>query len=1053
MNIAKNNNYYILTATDGIRLITRDEASHRLQGVLQGTPAVGQAVIRFLTDAEIDAYASLRTKEKNVAKAAKKANAAAAKKAEEKAAARKAWMADKAARKAANRAAELERGELRLIARELKKLEADEPVRTDDDQASVLVEAGIPLNVALDVTLVFPPYEMKAIANSEDAAKLRVVRNVGLKRAEAIVKALKGRIVAENINVKVPAPEMHKVQNLNLVTDETGARLTKKKVRRDKLVLKDGEPVDDVALKRFGPALQYAAKLNGTTENLVFTTISQVNEAWRNPVRAILARERWADIAKAGITVKGTKYVPVLMGTNANMKCQVHWLPERMAAAVRNYAICGGKVRSNTNIAKLEAYIGLMLPYTKDLLAGALKPSMEVLIPEFIKEHKGKNMLIDPDGSMKLQNEFSQSEFDGEAYVELTEEILAKFTRSERRRIMRAVAKFNGGTLRAPLQKGCVVGNFPIHEVLRQMGVFAVEGKPINQIALFGDKTVFKAALGDDGLFEKFEEYCANFEEMGHRFGMLLENHGVRGTYLPAQQLQAAHGADKKYIEEGGKAEVEYLKAAQDPKEAARRYMPKAIAEIAQEDERITGVWFAAELAKTGYQKEKFEALSGATHANSLGGFVIKDPIAFCEWIAYCEGVRKELPQGVVKAYQVLCPMAGYTGRGVASRNPVIANYGLVPVDVIERTGTEWDWALEGLDFAIVGIHDDLCKRLRMDHDGDKIRLTTAEWFVKAVESIAETLFAEWNSFGEAVKNMCTWEDTKEFFATRTVTPQLGANVNFAGRLIAAGLTDGIVKPEEAEWLMDYMMNKGTDVKQGADGSSCDGKAGEIWNKLRKGLKDLTDKGVPEYTIAQAYGKHQKDGEFPESKKVAKQYGDSNLDIVSKAVREGAPTGLLLPKGFQTDDVITHVRRSIPGLCGSGSRKNGYADAGLFNRMVAAGKDDLKEMDENAKTVGYDEYVAYKRQQAMEAFEAFAEERGLTMSDIYDGITTYVFDTLSAQFYAKKATEKAKRWYVVLAVTYLSWFGDKMEETYCANKALKCLKAVKPAAIDFDDID
>ena len=937
------------------------------------------------------------------------------------------------------------------------KLAPNAMIDTDEKEVLALIEAGLKLDNALDVALVYPVTDIRRIVDTDDYDALKQIRGIGNKRAKLIVRALKGRIPAamSKEQVRIPDPEMHAVPNLNLYVDENGnADLVKQKVRHGKLIFDEkGEPVKDSTLKRFGPFLQKAVELNGgNDENIVFTTISQVQEDWEHEDNEFTAKDEWHDRVYGGIVVHGEEYGPGSIGTNANMKCQIHWYPKRLILALRTWAMCGAKVRSNTNIAKLEAYIGLLMPYTKDLLGGVLNPNMEVLIDEWENVHKGLNMLISPEGKMEMKDTFTVNEFDGMAVLELTEELIEKMglTKKEVKKLKKLCATFKGGTLRAPFQKGVLVSGFPIHEVLRRMGVTHIKGKAIEHIAIFGDMSVFKAKIGDDGLYKKFEDYCASFKELKHRFGVLLENHGAKRSYLPAQQLQAAHGCDTKFIEEGGFAEVEYLKAAQDPKVAAARYLPNAIAEIAQEDPRIAGVWFARDMVKTGYSKERYQSLSGATHDNSITGLVVKDLIAFCEWIAYTVGVRKELPVGCLKARQVLIPFGEYTGKGVASRNPVISKYGVAVVDVIETVDEEWAWAFENVDFIMVSIHDDLCKLLRMDHDGDKIRVTIAEWFVKAVESIEAMPFAEWETFGEAVKNMCTWDDTLDFFATRTVTPQLGRNVNFAGQLIALGLIYNVVSNEEAEWLMDYMMNKGTDVKQGADGSTCSGDAGEIWKKLKEALREAFDNGAKQNTIPQAYGKFIKTGMFPDKEDVETKPGKDNLSIVSGIVKAHAPKSITLPVGFPTTDLCVSRRRCVKGV------------KELFRDLVSQNRDAWEQMGEHEKeTGGYNDFMAFKKQVALDRFEKFVEdynnetvEKGLkrekiTMGEVYDTLVTYVFDTLAKTYVAMDTTEQHKKFLVVLAITFCAWFGDKMKETYCANRALGCLKSVpQPTVMD-----
>lgn len=121
--IEKINNSYILHAVDGDRTILRDEESHNLLGVLLGTPAVGQAVIRNLSEQETAVYAAIRRSERNISKAEKSMAADAERKAEEKTAHRAAVIDSWNTAKAERVAAEKERAELREIRDELKKLE------------------------------------------------------------------------------------------------------------------------------------------------------------------------------------------------------------------------------------------------------------------------------------------------------------------------------------------------------------------------------------------------------------------------------------------------------------------------------------------------------------------------------------------------------------------------------------------------------------------------------------------------------------------------------------------------------------------------------------------------------------------------------------------------------------------------------------------------------------------------------------------------------------------------------------------------------------------
>ena len=932
-------------------------------------------------------------------------------------------------------------------------------IHTEEELVNALIDGGIPKAVAEDIGLAFTVTELRKPVETDDLLTLKMVHNVGDKRAQIICDLLKGRIPAPMSNpkpdIQKPDTEMRKVPALTLVFENGEGKLTTSKVDKNgNKILKNGKPVRNEAMKRFGPALQKLIELNGGDMNLVFTTTSEIAQNWDDPQKDFEMRSHWHRLTHYGYRMNdGTVYVPAIMGTNAKMKCQVHWIQVKNAAALKTWMHCGANfTKKEVNLAKIKAYEGLLLPYTKQLLDNRLNPTMEVLTPEWKNEHEGKNVLISPDGTMVPKEAFVVNEFDGMLFIELTPELIKKMglKRHELRRLKRAIAKFNGGTLRGPWHKAVIVEGYHIHDSLRDKGVTHVNGKPIEDIAIFGDMSVFKAALGKDELYEKFEDFSDNFIYMKHRFGVLLENHGIKKTFLPAQQLQAAHGCDPKYIEDGAEMEVAYLTEATDPKVAAARYTPGVIARIAQDDPTIMTAWFATEMALTGYNKEFKSALAGRTHGENRTGFVIKDCEAYAEWIAYNEGKRDTLPTGCLSKYDVFAPGAGLTGKAVASRNPVIANYGLVVVNVVDTVGEADKYFDEGFPYIMVGIHDDLCKKLRMDHDGDKIRLTFDEWFIKAVESIEiDGTFAEWDNFGEPIKDYLTDKNEADFWDTCTVTPTLGLNVDACSKMIANGRLTSLAH----NMVADYMMNKGTDVKQGADGSRVDGEAGEYWNEMKAPNKDEL------ISIAMAYGKMEK-GRVVDPDTVAKEYGDSNLDIISKAVMNNAPRTLAYNGYFDLHKVMYGNTKTVNGLVGSWYDKEAKDwKANLFDAMVARNRDMWAEMDENAKSVGLKDYLDWQKAQARKELEEFAEANGVRMADVYDTITLYVFEKLrlritqlqtnvknaqkeDAKVKAKSALDKAKKWCMVLARTYIQWFGDILEEVYCTNNELGFLKPV-----------
>lgn len=948
---------------------------------------------------------------------------------------------------------------------------SNETITTGEEMFAALRAVGLPTSVCNAVDLLYDVCSIRKYVESDDINEFKsMIHNVGNARAAKIIQALKGKIPGV---MSRPCPdrrkadiEMHNVPNMNLVYVDDAAKLTKFKVNEAGEFIKDksGEMIVDTAKKRFGYALQVVQQLTGQKESIAFTTTSPVQDDYQNPAKAYRMEKYWRLLCENGMKIHGKRYVPAIMGTNAKMKCVIHWIEDKYVEPMKKILACGADLSGEQKIAKLEAYFGLLLPYTHQLLGGVLTPKMEVITDEWVNEHIGKNVFFSPDGTMTEKDTFNVAEFDGMAIINFTEKLIKKMNlkRHELRQLRRELAKFNGGTLRGPWHKGIIVVGFDIHQCLHDMGVHTIDGRDIDDIAIFADASAFKASIGEGKMYKTFDDFANAFIDNQHRFGVLLENHGLKSTFLPAQQLQAAHGADRQFIEEGAKAEVEYLNAALDPKVAADRYAPRVIARIAQRSPEIMNVWFATEFANNGYVKERNAAMSGRTHGNSKSGFGIKDLIAYCQWIAYKEGVRKELPTGALKAYQVYAPTAEFTGSAVASRNPVIANYGQKVVDVVDDLGEYAKYFDEGFDYIMVSIHDDLCKLLRMDHDGDKIRLTNAKWYCDAVNSIPTNgVFAEWDSFGEVAKVVPTRANEVEFFCQCTSTPTLGLNVDNCGKMI----TNGIITSHEREMLMDYMMNKGTDVKQGADGSNVGGAAGVIWNAMNKELN--ANKGEKnKYSLAQAHGKGLK-GRLISSDKVADAYGNSNLDIIGEAADKKTSETLAFTGNFDIERVLFDQMKNIVGLAGGGTKEMNFTNPGKFNALVQRNAKEWDKIDEDVRKSGWAEHQAWKKEEARKEMLEYAQaiNPNFSLKDVYDAITTYVFVTLrkswmsrndkiakakaklaerwDTEVYAEiQSLEASKRWMAVLAKTYIEWFGDMLEEAYLAKENLDVLPAV-----------
>ena len=188
-------------------------------------------------------------------------------------------------------------------------------IHTNQEMISSLKEAGIPMAICEAIAEVYPVADIRPIINSEDITTLKSnIKNVGEKRARIIIDALKGRLpepMSQPVpDLRAPDVEMYEIPEFDLVWDKEASKaklqLNKEKNR-----------------KRFGPALQMLQKISGQKNPGVFTTVSEIPQDRNNPVPGYAMEQLWKK-ALCGITIKGKVYQPLIMGTNAKMKCQIH---------------------------------------------------------------------------------------------------------------------------------------------------------------------------------------------------------------------------------------------------------------------------------------------------------------------------------------------------------------------------------------------------------------------------------------------------------------------------------------------------------------------------------------------------------------------------------------------------------------------------------------------------------------------------------------------------------------------------------------------------------
>ena len=793
----------------------------------------------------------------------------------------------------------------------------------------------------------------------------------------------------------------------------------------------------DSVLKRYGPAEQKLQEILGKEET-VFVTESQIPDGLDFSVEQEL-HAKHENMVTAGVksTKSGTVFMPHGHGTNSRKDCVLEWTDQDAIELLHQWEDCGANMNVPQNVAKAVAYRGLLMPFTRQFAGGLWGPEHVMLCPEYLKQIKAIGKFIDQFGNFSDLTETTIPEFDGQAVFdpspELIDKLVSNMDPEKAEKLREEIRQFKGGTARGPWTKELVVVGFHMRQCLKDMGVYEINGVPIDEIAIFGDISTFKASVGEGLMYEVFSQYAVAFHNLGHRYGLLLTNHGVRGhKSLPYQQLQAAEGCDKQYIQQGAEEEVAWLNAAADRVVAADRYIGGIIADLVKVDNKASKAWFVEEMAQQKHMKAKQEAQTGKTHDNSYMGFCVKDLIAFAQWFAVCAGHDIEVT-GCLAPYRVLAPGMHYTGPAVASRNPVAVGYGLTCVYVVTHVSNQWrKYFDDRFNMIMTSIVDDLMTRSRGDQDGDKLFLTIVKWFVEAVKSLANREIADWNGLGTIKKLPVNEETLLNYYLSCTTQSQLGQNVSAIGKLIA----NGIIKTPEDQMVCDWAMNVGTDAKQGI-GGLC-GEAGKRFEELKKMAKDLP------FTKSQAMARTLK-GQSTKEKDINPEWTNSNCDIIARAVTERVPDRLpenQIEGDFDWKVFLMSDPKAIPGLIRKGTRSEGYNDCGFLNALIKRTNADWQAA---AKAESADlEFRDMQKRTALDELATFAESNGRTIEDVYNLVVVYVFGSsnncLQGMFYAKEATEGMKNRCLSEANLLVNWFGEMMRATYKRNTGVELVK-------------
>ena len=606
-----------------------------------------------------------------------------------------------------------------------------------------------------------------------------------------------------------------------------------------------------------------------------------------------------------------------------------------------------------------------------------------------------------------------------------------------------------------------------IHYIMRMDGTVV----DIDDICMFADETVCKASFGENGQFADWNEFCEKWHQNGHRFQVLIIEHPDRKHNLPFQQLQSLIGASPETMRPLYDAEVEYLRQFSDPKKAAKLLGGDLGILVSMMPDMFNEPWIA-ERARAAYDKLFRQAHGGVLHGITHNAFLIKDPIAQMQYIAWLNNpkLREKYPDaadyvhGCIPAGTVLYRNTK-ADKCVISRNPSTDAQAQCVVNVVHDGGAYEEYLIwSGSLYMSVMSYE--TTRIRGDHDGDHVCICDKEQAVKAAEEANKYTggrLIDWVA-PSTKKHIVTREDMPKYFASLTKQSQLGHFCDKLTSLVGFG-TKGY-NHEVACWLV-MAVNVFVDASKHGMGEVNVPKfvldflalKDEAGNVLVDEKGNRIDRPMPIYAM------QAKDNKKPTSeekrvggKRCAKKFGHGNGDELSMAVSANAPSQLNVEVKEGKFDICKILTNSAGfGLngCeelfakGKYNKETGkFEDEGLWKQICFMRSHDLQEIaegmeDENGymKQAATKTYDKFRRLTALKMLSDWANEHGKTMDEVYDAITCYTWRSLKMPVMRRGETEEEfnsrKSGYNIMVEGWTNTLcGIGIKTVYLHNKAL-----------------
>lgn len=643
-------------------------------------------------------------------------------------------------------------------------------------------------------------------------------------------------------------------------------------------------PVIDYLMIKYGPLPFFVQKEQLVADDTVNTIESVEADAYN------------------GFDMNGYHYVPFAHGTNDAKESKMTYIIDKYWSEAIKFCSNGANLRAvKMTIAKFCAYMGLQMCPQKHL-GFPLKPENIVITKSYVHNVKDRRCIIDGAtntvGKVK-EEEFEINSTDGNAALHVPEEIIETWN-SEEQKYYRSLGDF---TLRGPWIKGHVDTTIDFHAYYRDNGVTEINGKPIEEIYMIIDETVFKAP---EGAFENWRMYCVNFALANHYFGYILKEDEPKAKSLSYQAFQTLN-ENAKDITNIGYNEVAHLNNLVDNQHLL---LNKDIGSLAKKFPSIMKEEYFRNRAERRYIREYREALGCRVHKYAYMGFLAPDPFVFLQNAA---GMKIE---EAIPANKVVWDCGKKTGAAIIMRFPITNAGAQCEVDVRSNYGAKFDkYVVHRGNVIHVSSKDNNANRMRADFDGDHGFLCFKKEFINAMKEthIEENCFFDWVS-PKAEKGPLSREGISNYVANLCHRDELGM-LNLA---LAKKRDYTKINHEEVAWS-DWAINNAVDG----------GKHGKFKVVLPNWVEDAKRIPMPKYIAIAKDNKHPNEwGVYQE--KGSPVYCNSASSTIAQIVEDYAIEKLPVPENEEPFDI-----RNI--MFGSyGLKENGMLDipAGWRNSAI-----------------------------------------------------------------------------------------------------------------------